>query len=201
MNKKSLHHIWTRIRPVRTVYLVTTCLVCTLVSILALRANNTHMVVLRNAVYVADQKGEGVEQALQKLRAYVGSHMNTNLDTGHGVYPPIQLKNTYEKLVEAEQNRVNAVNNQIYTDAQKYCETVDPNSVLGRSRVPCIEAYIKSHGSATAQTIPDDLYKFDFVSPTWSPDIAGWSLVLSVTLLVLTILRFIVGRLFKHILR
>ncbi len=30
------------------------------------------------------------------------------------------------------------------------------------------------------QQIPDSLYKFDFVSPIWSPDVAGWSMLLSI---------------------
>jgi preprotein translocase subunit SecF len=46
-------------------------------------------------------------------------------------------------------------------------------------------------------TIPSALYKFDFVSPTWSPDLAGWSLVLSVLLLVAFIVSFTVDRLVK----
>ncbi len=201
MDRRYLHHLWTRIRPINPGYLLAAFLICSLVYLFALRANNAGMVVRRNAVYTADQKGVGVEQALQDLRAYVGNHMNTNLDDGHGVYPPIQLKYTYERLVQAEQTRVTDANAQIYTAAQKYCETLDPNSVLGRSRVPCIEAYIKSHGTVNVRTIPDALYKFDFVSPRWSPDLAGWNLVLAAVFLVLTILRLLVGRLLRHFLK
>jgi hypothetical protein len=152
------------------------------------------MVELRNAVFAADKEGGNVEQALQELRAYVNSHMNTDLDTGKGVYPPIQLKYTYERLIKADQDRVNAANAAIYTDAQKHCEKLDPNSALGRSRIPCIQEYVKSHGSQTVRTIPDALYKFDFVSPKWSPDLAGWSLVLGGGVLLLTVIRFILGR-------
>lgn len=195
ISKQYLHHLWTRIRPVKTSYLFTALLLCVLVHVVALRANNIRMAELRDAVYVADEKGEGVEKALQDLRAHVNSHMNTRLDAGKGIYPPIQLKHTYERLVKAEQDRVSAANTQIYTDAQNHCERVNSTSVLGRDRVGCIEEYVKSHGAIQPRTIPDALYKFDFVSPRWSPDLAGWSLVLAGLLLLLTVLRFAAGRL------
>jgi hypothetical protein len=194
MDSRYLHHLWTRIRPIKTTYLFTAFLLCVLVCVVGLRGNNIHMAKLRDAVYAADQKGEGVEQTLQDLRAYVNSHMNTNLDNGKGVYPPVQLKYTYERLVQAEQDRVSAANAKIYTDGQAYCETVNPTSFYGRDRVGCIQDYVKSHGTETAKSIPDALYKFDFVSPRWSPDIAGLALVASVVTLALTVLRFALGR-------
>lgn len=197
MDKRYLHHLWTAIRPIKTYYFLAALLVCGLIHAVALRANNVRMVELRDAVYAADEKGQGVEEALQDLRAYVNSHMNTKLDNGKGVYPPIQLKYTYERLVKTEQDRVSAANAAIYTEAQKYCERLDPHSALGRERVPCIQEYIKSHGTQTAKTIPDALYKFDFVSPRWSPDLAGWTFVLSIILLVLTLARFGLGRILQ----
>ncbi len=199
IDKRHLHHTWTIIRPIKTQYLLTAFLACLLVYVFALRANNTGMVTRRDAVYVADKQNQGVEAALQELRSYVGSHMNTNLYTGKGVYPPVQLKHTYDRLVQAEQDRVNNTNSQNYSDAQKHCETLDPNSPLGRSRVPCIEAYIKAHGSTTARTVPDALYKFDFLSPRWSPDLAGWMLVVSVIAFVLLVIRFALGWLLRSI--
>lgn len=194
IDKRYLHHLWTRIRPVKTWYLLAAFLLTAVVCVFALRTNNTNMVALREAVYEADQNGGNVEAALQELRAYVASHMNTNLDAGRGVYPPIQLKHTYERLVQDEQQRVQAANARIYTDAQRHCETINSTSILGRDRLPCIEQYIKSQGVQTAKSVPDALYKFDFVSPRWSPDLAGWTLVLSVVLLVLALIRFALGR-------
>jgi len=194
MDNRYLHHLWTRIRPLKTAYFFTAFLVCVLVCVASLRTNNIRMAEFRDAVYVADEKGEGVEKALQDLRAHVGSHMNTSLDAGKGIYPPVQLKHTYERLVKAEQDRVSAANAQIYTDAQKHCETQNSTSFYGRDRVGCIEEFIKSRGTVSAKTIPDALYKFDFVSPRWSPDLAGWTLVLSIALLALAAVRFVLGR-------
>lgn len=194
MYKRYLHHLWTLIRPVKTWYFLSAFLFCTVVCVAALRANYSGMVKLRDAVYTADRNAGNVEKALQDLRSYVGQHMNTDLDTGNGVYPPIQLKFTYERLVKGEQDRVRAANAQTYTDAQHYCERLDPNSFYGRERVPCIQKYIKDHPSAKVKAVPDALYKFDFADPRWSPDLAGWSLLLAVVLFAFTVLRFALGR-------
>lgn len=196
MDKRYLHHLWTRIRPIKVWYLLAALLIVLGVHIAALRGNNMGMVELREAVYQADKDSGDVEKALQDLRAYVGGHMNTDLDSGTGVYPPIQLKYTYERLVQAEQDRVDAVNSQVYTDAQKHCEALYPGSFSGGPRVPCIEQYVKANGTSE-RSIQDAQYKFDFVSPAWSPDLAGWTRVFSIILLSLAVIRLILGRLLK----
>lgn len=150
------------------------------------------MTQLRSTVYRADQQNGNVVGTLQALRAYVGSHMNTSLASNDGVYPPIQLKFTYARLQQAEQDRVDTTNSQVYTDAQHTCEALYPSSFSGGPRVPCIEQYVKDHGTS-ARTIPDAMYKFDFASPRWSPDLAGWMLVLASVFLVLAVLRFFAG--------
>ncbi len=194
MDKKSLYHLWKFIRPLRTSYFIAACLLFATVAVFALRSNYQTMVTLREAVYQADREAGNVEQALQDLRLHVNNHMNTRLSGGpEGIYPPIQLKETYERLVIAEQERVNATNSQVYTDAQAHCERLYPGSFSGGPRVPCIEQYVKDHG-ASASAVPDALYKFDFASPSWSPDLAGWSLVFSCLFLFLAVVRFLLGR-------
>jgi len=181
MDNKYLHHTWTKIRPIKTRYLLVTCLVFTLVGVNALRQNNIRMVELRDKVYQADEKGGDVEAALQTLRAHVYAHMNTNLSSGNtSVYPPVQLKYTYERLVDTEQKKLSEANANVYSDAQAHCERLFPGSFSGGPRIPCIQEYVTTHGTdATAQKIPDSLYKFDFVSPSWSPDVAGFSVFLA----------------------
>ncbi len=201
MDKRFLHHIWTRIRPVKTWYLFAACLFFGVVCVAGLRSNYAGMVERRDAVYEADKNGGDIEKALQELRAYVGGHMNTDLDAGKGIYPPVQLKYTYERLIREEKDRVDAANSKIYGDAQRYCERQDPNSFYGRERVPCVQNYIKNRETVKVHAVPDALYKFDFMSPHWSPDLAGWSLVLSILFLVLAVLRFILGRALQRLTR
>lgn len=151
------------------------------------------MAKLREAVYVADKNNGDIKGALGQLQAYVTTHMNTELSTGNGVYPPIQLKYTYERLVKAQGDAVATSNSKIYSDAQAYCESQNSRDFSGRNRVPCIEQYVQTH---TAQNSPiqEDLYKFGFASPVWSPDLAGWSMVLAVMSAVAFLVLFITRR-------
>jgi len=198
MNKRTFHHLWVRLRPVRTWYLLVACLLFGLVSIVALRDNYTTMRVLRSQVYAADEQNADVVGALNRLRSHVNNHMNTSLTADSTVYPPIQLMHTYQRLQKAEQDRVNAASTQIYTDAQHYCEQLYPGSFSGGPRVPCIEQYVKEHG-VKANPIPEAIYKFNFATPRWSPDLAGIMLALSALFAVLTILRFVAGRVLESL--
>jgi hypothetical protein len=180
MDKHYTYHLWTRIRPLKPQYFLAVALVGGMVSVFALRQNNLQMASLRDAVYTTDKNGGDVQKALQNLQVYVTSHMNTDLSAGpNAPYPPIQLKYTYDRLVTAAGASASAANSKIYTDAQHYCEQQDPVDFSGHNRVPCIQQYVQSHG-VSLSTISDSLYKFDFLSPTWSPDLAGWSLVVTV---------------------
>lgn len=151
-----------------------------LICLAALRHNNTTMVKLRDAVYVADKNDGDVNAALNQLRAYVYAHMNTNLSSGTSVRPPIQLPYTYDRLVSAAEKNVN--NAGLYTEAENYCQALIPASVSisGRGRITCVQDYIMIHGGKKAAAIPASLYQFDFISPRWSPDLAGWSLLVTI---------------------
>lgn len=203
MNKRQLHHVLTRTRWLKPAYFLVLCIILSGVSIVALRHNNTEMLQLKQAVYTADKNNGDVQGALKKLQSYVTSHMNTDLSTGNtSVYPPIQLKYTYDRLVAAQQAQAakQGDNTQLYTDAQAYCEQQDSTDFSGHNRVPCITEYVQSHGSTSAPTtatIPDGLYKFDFVTPKWSPDLAGWSLLLAFLSLLLAIVLFFIKRALK----
>lgn len=195
--KKQLHHFWTKIRAVRIEYLMVAFVCALFVSAFALRHNNQQMLSLREAVFTADEKGGDIEGALRTLREYVYSHMNTNLNTGKtAVYPPIQLEHTYARLLAAQQESVKQANQQIYTEAQSYCEKLHPESFSGGPRVPCIRDYVAGKG-VHITPISDSLYKFDFVSPTWTPDLAGWSLFLTVILGILLVLRAVLPLVLK----
>jgi hypothetical protein len=201
MNKRHLHHVWTKFRLVKPWYFLILFLVSGLIFVFAIRHNYATMVKLKEAVYQADEENGDVEGALKNLRNYVYHHMNTDLSSGNtGVYPPIQLKYSYDRAVKAESTKTADSNSQIYTDAQHYCEAKIPTGFSGRYRISCIQSYIKQHNSRGESPIPDSLYKFDFISAKWSPDLAGWSLVVAVLSGLAFIISFIADRWFrKHI--
>jgi hypothetical protein len=169
------------------------------ICVLALRHNNQTMVNLRNEVYAADKNNGDVNTALNNLRRYVYGHMNTNLSSGNNnIKPPIQLKYTYQRLYDARANKVQAANQQLYTDAELYCQSIN-QAYYGTTRVPCVQNYVVNHGLKEADiSIPAGLYQFDFASPAWSPDLAGFSLSASILLLLALVIRFAYSRLFEE---
>lgn len=179
MHKRRGHHYWQRFRNLSSWYLLVITLVFAFTTVLALRQNNVTALKLRDNVLKVDEQNGDVEGALRQLRTYVYGHMNTDLASGSSVYPPIQLKYRYERLLAAQQDAAKAGNAKLYTDAQKYCESLLPTGV-SLNRVTCIQQYLDSHPLASQPPIQDSLYKFDFASPRWSPDLAGWSLVFTV---------------------
>jgi len=198
MRKRELHHIWVKIRKISYWYFLIGFVISGSVAIIALRDNNLTAINLRNQLISVDQKDGDVSAALNNLRQYVYSHMNANLASGpDAIYPPIQLKYTYERLEAVQQATINAENAHVYTDAENYCQEIIPIGFSGRYRVPCIETYVTTHG-AKAQPIPAGLYEFDFVSPFWSPDLAGWSIVVSAMFLLLFLVRIILEKWLKH---
>jgi hypothetical protein len=200
MDKRRLHHVWRKSQVIKPWYFIILAILSGVICVFALRANNEHMVQLRNALYDADKNNGNVQQALQDLQSYVTSHMNTELISGNtSVYPPIQLPGTYSRLVEAQGKQLQQQSSpQLYTDAQAYCEKLDPVDFSGHNRVPCIEQYVQSHGGSVKITsIPDSLYKFAFVSPRWSPDLAGWSLLAAILCAGLAVVTFVARRWLK----
>jgi hypothetical protein len=197
MDKRQWYQVWKFWRPFRPIYFLALALICGVVCVFALRANNLHMVELRQAVYQADKDNGDVEGALRNLREYVYGHMNTNLAAGTNVRPPIQLKYTYERLLAARNAGATANNSDIYNQAQKYCEQAIPDGFSGRYRLSCIQTYVKQHGLATSDPVPKNLYQFDFASPRWSADLAGWSLLATMAFLAI----FVFGSLFRYVIR
>jgi hypothetical protein len=182
VDKKILYRIWKDIRHLRPRAFFILAVVCGIVCIFALRANNERMIALRNEVYAADKAGGDVNGALRKLQAFVYGHMNTDLAAGpNAVHPPIQLKYTYDRLVAAENQDVQTANRSLYPKAQAYCQAQIPTGFSGGVRENCINQYVKTHGVKVVP-VQKSLYEFDFVAPKWSPDVAGWSMVLAVTL-------------------
>lgn len=197
IDKRHLHHVWRKLRPINSWVFLGLALAFGIISIYAMRQNNLTAIRLRDTVIEADKQNADVEKPLRALREHVYSHMNADLSTGTGLQQPVQLKYRYDRLVAAEKARVEAANGNIYTQAQAECERQVPAGASGGGRIACIEQYVSNNGVAE-NPIPDALYKFDFVSPRWSPDVAGISLFLSAAFFLLFVVRFTLERWLKH---
>lgn len=196
MSKRYLRKAWKRLKPINAWYFFGAFVLFLIIGTYAIRQNNVRSIELREAVLEADEGGGDVEGALQELREHIHSHMNAGLSSST-LQQPIQLKYRYERLLEQQQEKIAAQNKELYAAAQAYCESQFGAGSLRDQRVPCVQEYIIANGGDTGGDIPDDLYKFDFVAPRWSPDLAGWSLLTSGAFLGLFLIRFLTERWFK----
>lgn len=201
MNKRRLHHVWTKLRAVSYWYFLIGFVIFALIFIVSYRQNNLEMIRLRDAVFVADETDGDIEGALRALRGHVYAHMNTRLASGHtAIKPPIQLKHEYERLVAAEKARVEQVNRSLRSEAEATCLQRFPNTANATGVQPCVQGILDERG-AKAREIPKELYQFDFVSPTWTPDLAGISLLLAIACALLFVVRFSLERWLRRELR
>lgn len=171
-------------------------------SVLALRQNNLNMVKLRDNVVAADERGEGVQEELTKLNSYVFKHMNTQ------VVRPIELVNTYnrqaQQVIQAAQR---GSGRDIYAEGTAACER---RGIPLSSIAQCITDYANKNAPSVAQqkiSLPDkSLFTYSFISPMWTPDLAGILVLLTVVtalwlfarLIEFVVVRLIVRHRIKH---
>lgn len=200
LKKRHVHYAAKKLRPISKWYFLIAAIFFTVTAVYGLRQNNLKAIQLRDEVIAADKANKDVETKLRNLREFIYSHMNADLSAGSNTQQPIQLKYRYERLVNAEKKRVDKLSGSIYTEAQKSCEKKFPLGAAGASgggRVACIEDFVTKSG-VTPINIPEDLYKFDFISPFWSPDLAGLSIVLAIIAGLLFVFRIISDKWLIH---
>lgn len=200
-NKHKLIRIWQKLKLWSLLLLILLFFLSAVICVTALRDNNLKMVVLRQKVFTADENNIDINESLNNLRKFVYSHMNTRLKIGNGSEKPIQLTHSYDRAVDYAQSQAIAAGagqaNKVYTEAQKQCEQA---KLLITERVTCIQNYVTSHAGGITQINlpPKEAYIFDFISPAWSPDLAGYSLLMTIIFGVLLIIRLLVGIVLKY---
>jgi hypothetical protein len=198
MKKYQVEAIWSRYEGVSLVFLGVATIFFAGLSIYALRSNNVRMLELRQAVYNADEAGKDVEKPLNELRTFVFAHMNTTLRPVDGSEAPIQLVNSYNRAVEAEQQKIERLikNSPLYSTAQAECAKARLSN--SQERAQCIEDYVRNFGNIPDIQLPQkEFYTFDFVSPRWSPDLAGWAIVATIVCGLLFMVRLFGGFIIK----
>jgi hypothetical protein len=200
MDKRKLHHRYVRLRRVKPWYFLLASVLFLALGIYGLRQNNFKMIELREAVIQADENNGDVEGTLNNLRSFVHGHMNTDLSSGEfAIKPPIQLKNRYEKLAQIEAERTKELNKEVQQKAEALCGQRHPGAGFNSPRVACIADYMRIN-ALQENEVPSELYKFDFVSPKWSPDLAGLSLLFSTLFFAAFIARLLTGWWYRRIL-
>lgn len=190
MNLRKLNYLHHRFAFLKAWYFLIPAVIFALLAVQGLRSNYSTMVELREAVYAADRQDGDIEAALNDLRRHVHGHMNTNLASGsNAIKPPIQLKASYDRLMADQLEKIKAGNARVTATAENICGARFPAGGFNAPRVACVQDYVGAHAQK-ASDIPDSLYKFDFVTPRWSPDLAGFSIFFSALFFVLFLARF-----------
>lgn len=164
------------------------------VSATLLRLNNLGMIEKRQAVIQADKQldNAATQQALVDLQRYVSSHMNTSLNKG--VYRENAYNRDRDAALAAASNASNP-NSAAYQQASVECRSRFRGGVesFRNDYVQCVldrvSAMSQGQDPASALQLPKaDLYRYDFASPVWTPDAAGFAVLF--TLLIAIILMF-----------
>ena len=168
-----------------------------------LRLNNIGMVERRAAVIAADKVGnqDNTIQRLYDLQHYVSKHMNTDL--GKGVYLETSYQRDSQNLLDKASNDQNP-NGNIYKKAQEVC--APRFSGYSTAYLQCTTGELAKYPASSdligaVKLPPPSSYLHSYESPFWSPDFAGWSLVVCAVISLLIIIRFVGLGILKLMLR
>ena len=207
MNKQRIHQIITTITRIKTWQLVVLLLIGIVLSVSFLRLNNLEMDKRRTAVMEADRLAdkEAVKQRMVELQRYVSAHMNTSL--GKGFY----LEHEYNRDKEAALNAATSTTNPnaaVYQQASIECRSRFQGGVASfrNDYVTCVAERVKalspSSDPAVALKLPKaESYHYNFASPFWSPDLAGFSVLFCVIVTSVILLRGVVAAIIRLVLK
>lgn len=198
-----------RLQRIQTWQLFVLLIIFAFIAATFLRLNNIGMVQRREAVIVADKSGnpEVTLQRLYDLQQYVSSHMNTNL--GRGVYLEAGYNRDTQNWQEGQYGEGNP-NGNIYKKAQEVC--APRYSSYSQAYLECTTSELAKYPAAEGPDSSSDrprqeAYIHSFSSPLWSPDFAGWSvllvgviaLLITIRLIAFGILKLLLNRQYKRV--
>lgn len=166
-----------------------------------LRLNNIGMIERRTAVINADKAGnvEITKARLYDLQRYSSAHMNA--DSGV-VYLPEQYQRDTQAVIAAAS--VNSDANNINAKADAICKA--QHAGYSQAYVQCFAAElakIPSGSNAPNKAVlpSPGLYRHSFFSPIWSPDFAGFAVLICVVITVVIVARLVSLLLLQALLR
>lgn len=193
INKRRVKRSLKQVQRIKTWQLIVLFILSVFVSATFLRLNNIGMLERRKAVLAADEAGneDTLKDRLYDLQRYVSAHMNT--DMGKGLYLEYSYRRDAKTAYDEAAKDSNS-NGNIYKKAQEVC--APQFSGWSYAYIQCttneIAKYPSSQNLISSVDLPDaNSYRHVYQSPTWSPDFAGWSVVLCVVILIMIITRFI----------
>lgn len=207
MNKQRIHQILTTITRIKTWQLVVLLLIGIVLSVSFLRLNNLEMDKRRTAVLEADRLADkdATKQRMVELQRYVAAHMNTSL--GKGFYLEHEYNRDKEAALNAATNDTNP-NAAVYQQASIECRNRFQGGVASfrNDYVTCVAERVKALSPSTDPSaglkLPKaESYHYNFASPFWSPDLAGFSVLFCAIITSVILLRGIVAGIIRLVLK
>lgn len=198
-----------RLEQIKTWQLVVLLVMVGFVAATLLRLNNVGMIERRDAVVAADKRGDQgqLEARLYDLQRYASAHMNA--DPGR-----IALQHSYQRDNQRHKDEytksiANQPKNDVFQKAEAVC---GPRARANGWRWPdlsyanCLDAELEKYPEGKAivtefRPLAVEPYYQTFISPLWSPDFAGWAVILTGVILLIIILRLLMLVLLKLLLR
>jgi hypothetical protein len=203
-DKRNIRKNLKRIETVKTWQLIILLILALFITATFLRLNNTGMISRRNAIQGIDKSGDVQDTAsrIYDIQRYAASHMNA--DTGV-FYLQGQYDRDVKAAVAAASGDSDSGDNSPQAKADAIC---NPNlQIHGYSLAyqNCMLEQLDKQGQVVdpaSITLPNPaLYRYSFNSPLWSPDFAGWSVVVSLLLAVTIVVRAIAWIVLKLLLK
>ncbi len=195
-DKRQVKRSIKQLQRVKTWQLFVLLLLIGFVAATFLRLNNIGMDQRRTAALDADKAGNpvAIKSRLVDLQRYVTGHMNADMGT-------IYLEGEYNRDAAAANAAASSSNNpngNIYKKAQdvcgpKYSSVGHYSLAYQQCFLDELNKYPAAQELTTSLKLPKaDAYRHSFVSPLWSPDFAGFS-VLGCVLICIVILGRLIG--------
>lgn len=200
-DKRSIRHDIKKLQRVKLWQLLILLILAGFIAATFLRLNNTGMVQRRNAVISADKAGDTqqIAERLAELQNYSATHMNA---AGGVIYLQHQYDRDAQAAIKAASNSSSES-----AAANAHAEEVCHPQYSGWSTayMQCFLAELAKYPTSDKLAEPElpntELYRYEFVSPLWTPDFAGFSLLVVGLLIFMIFLRLISMMILRILLR
>lgn len=203
-DKRDIRKNLRRVETVKTWQLIILFILSLFIAATFLRLNNTGMISRRNAIEGADKSGDvqNTTSRIYDIQRYATAHMNA--DTGI-FYLQAQYDRDVKAAVGAASDSGGTGINSPQAKADAVC---NPNlQIHGYSLAyqNCMLEQLGKQGQVVdpaSINLPNPaLYRYSFSSPIWSPDFAGWSVLVSLLLAIIIIVRIVIWAVLKMLLK
>lgn len=192
-----------RLEHVKTWQLLILLVLAAFISATLLRLNNVGMLQRRDAVLTADTNGDqqAIHNRLYELQVYASTHMNAS--TGD-IYLTKQYSRDSQAILQAASAAKNGASS---ISAQAYDICRKSFSTWSLAAVQCVSDEVArltpagDDGTVHVSFPSPALYRHSFVSPLWSPDFAGFSVLLTLLIALVVIVRTIIWGTLRVLLR